>query len=62
MLYKYSSTLMTYPMYVDSRNCKAALEIMKMSIELGGFPLIDLVFEPAESDQVQKQFGELQSL
>ena len=47
VLQKYFSTLMTYPMYINAANCEVALEVMKLSIELGGFPLIDLVFDPS---------------
>ena len=45
ILYSYFSSLVTYPMYVHLDNANDAVEFVTLSIELGGFPLVDAVFE-----------------
>jgi hypothetical protein len=53
VLYNYFQTMTTYPVYVNSDNHQDAKELINLSFELGGFPLIDPVFEPSTSRDVQ---------
>ena len=53
ILYNYFSTLKTYPVYVDAQNYKDVIEFIYLSYELGGFPLVDIVFEPTSSSDYQ---------
>ena len=50
-------------MYVNAKNHQAAFNVMKLSCELGGFPLVDAVFEPTDKDQnYRKSFNALLEL
>ena len=50
MLYSYFSTMKSYPIYMTSENFNEALELITLSLELGGFPLLDVVFEADDKD------------
>ena len=44
VLYNYFSALKSYPIYVTTENVNDAIELLKLSAELGGFPLLDVVY------------------
>ena len=45
ILYNYFSALITYPVYVHAQNADDVVEFMKLSLEMGGFPLCDAIYE-----------------
>ena len=77
ILYSYFSSLITYPMYVHNQvsvltkrlspivfcqNAIDATNFVELSLELGGFPLVDPIFEDNTSISAVLQLCNLQKI
>ena len=45
ILYNYFSAIETYPLKINSQNVTDAKNFIKLSLNLGGFPLCDPIYE-----------------
>ena len=52
----------TYPIYVHAENYKDAIEFIYLSYELGGFPLVDIVFDPTSRTDYHQDLHQIFSL
>ena len=49
ILYNYFSTLTMYPVYLHEQNTDDFVAFMRLSLEMGGFPLCDVIYEDGHS-------------
>ena len=64
ILFNYFSALKSQPIYVTTENVSDAIELLKLSAELGGFPLLDVVYADQEALPLEsrKELGMLVTL
>lgn len=58
IVYNYFSALTTFPVYVHAQNADDVVDFLMLSLEMGGFPLCDAVYEDESMiGRVQSKIG-----